>query len=70
MIATDVISTGIVSGVTGAAGNLGGIVFAIIFRVEGRDYAKTMWIIGVFSIAMNVVLGWVHPIPKGQIGGR
>lgn len=63
-------ANGIVSGVTGACGNLGGIVFAIIFRYEKTNYAKTFWIIGIIGIAMNLSLIWVKPIPKGQIGGR
>jgi NNP family nitrate/nitrite transporter-like MFS transporter len=63
-------ANGIISGVTGAAGNLGGIVFAIIFRYQGTDYGKTFWIIGVMTIGINVLVSWVNPIPKGQIGGR
>ena len=62
--------SGIVSGVTGAAGNLGGIVFAIIFRFNGVNYGKVFWIIGVITIAINVSLSWIRPIPKGQIGGH
>lgn len=58
------------SGVTGASGNFGGIVFAIIFRVLGKQYGKTFWIIGIMTIALNVALSWIKPIPKGQIGGR
>ena len=61
---------GIVSGVTGASGNLGGIVFAVIFRVLGKDYAKTFWIIGAMTIGINLALVWIKPIPEGQIGGR
>lgn len=63
-------ANGIVSGVTGAAGNLGGIVFAIIFRYHGTHYAKCFWIIGVMSIAMNLAVSWIRPIPKGQVGGH
>jgi NNP family nitrate/nitrite transporter-like MFS transporter len=63
-------ANGIISGVTGACGNLGGIVFAIIFRYQGTDYGKTFWVIGVITIAMNLALCWINPIPKGQIGGR
>lgn len=62
--------SGIVSGVTGAAGNLGGIVFAIIFRYNGVNYGKVFWIIGVMTIAINLSLSWIRPIPKGQIGGH
>ncbi|KAL8919917.1 MAG: hypothetical protein Q9172_004735 [Xanthocarpia lactea] len=63
-------SNGIVSGCTGAAGNLGGIVFAIIFRYNGKDYAKVFWIIGVMTIGINLALCWIKPIPKHQVGGR
>jgi NNP family nitrate/nitrite transporter-like MFS transporter len=63
-------ANGIVSGVTGACGNLGGIVFAIIFRYLGADYGKTFWIIGVMTIAINLAVSWIVPVPKGQIGGR
>lgn len=61
---------GIISGCTGAAGNLGGIIFAIIFRYNGKNYGKVFWIIGVITIAINLGLSWIRPIPKGQIGGH
>ena len=63
-------ANGIVSGCTGASGNLGGIIFAIIFRYNGKDYAKVFWIIGVMTIVIHLALCWIKPIPKGQIGGR
>ena len=63
-------ANGIVSGCTGGIGNLGGIIFAIIFRYNGTDYAKVFWIIGIITIAINLSLSWIRPIPKGQIGGR
>ncbi|KAF2169732.1 hypothetical protein M409DRAFT_52240 [Zasmidium cellare ATCC 36951] len=63
-------ANGVVSGFTGAAGNLGGIIFAIIFRYNYKDYARSIWIIGVIMIAINVAVCWIKPIPKGQIGGR
>ena len=63
-------ANGIISGVTGAAGNLGGIVFAIIFRYNGTNFAKVFWIIGIMTIGINVAVSWIRPIPKGQIGGR
>lgn len=63
-------ANGIVSGVTGAAGNFGGIIFAIIFRECKTDYAKPFWIIGIITIAVNLAVSWIKPIPKGQIGGR
>ncbi|RWA13491.1 hypothetical protein EKO27_g1590 [Xylaria grammica] len=65
-------ANGVVSGTTGAAGNLGGVIFSVIFRFigSGTDYAKSFWIIGVISILLNVILCWVPPVPRGQIGGR
>jgi NNP family nitrate/nitrite transporter-like MFS transporter len=63
-------ANGIISGVTGATGNFGGIIFAIIFRYLGADYGKTFWIIGIITIALNLAVAWIKPIPKGQIGGH
>jgi NNP family nitrate/nitrite transporter-like MFS transporter len=63
-------ANGIISGVTGAAGNLGGIVFAIIFRYQKTEYGKTLWVIGVMTIGINLLVSWIKPIPTGQIGGR
>ena len=63
-------ANGIVSGITGAAGNLGGICFAICFRYLPGNYAKAFWIIGLICIIMHVLLSWIRPIPKGQVGGR
>ena len=63
-------ANGVVSGCTGAAGNFGGIIFAIIFRYCGKDYAKPFWIIGVITIAVNAAVSWIRPVPKGQIGGH
>ncbi|OCK83563.1 nitrate transporter-like protein [Lepidopterella palustris CBS 459.81] len=63
-------ANGIISGIVGASGNLGGIIFAIIFRYNGAHYSKVFWIIGVMTIAINLSVSWIRPIPKGQIGGR
>lgn len=65
-------ANGIVSGFTGGIGNLGGVIFAIIFRFmdNGTDYAKAFWVIGCIHLAINVLTCWIPPIPKGQIGGR
>ena len=62
-------ANGVISGITGASGNFGGIIFAVIF-LEVGDYAKSIWIIGIIIIAINVAVSWIPPIPKGQIGGR
>ena len=63
-------ANGIVSGCTGAAGNLGGIIFAIIFRYHPGQYGKVIWIIGVIAIGINLAVSWIKPLPKGQIGGH
>lgn len=55
---------GIVSGLVGGLGNLGGIIFAIIFRYNGSQYGRSMWIIGVISIAANLAVGWIRPVSK------
>ena len=54
---------GIVSGFTGAAGNFGGIVFALVFRFNGTDYHKSYWIIGILSMAMSLIVSVVR-FPK------
>ncbi|EXJ89532.1 MFS transporter, NNP family, nitrate/nitrite transporter [Capronia epimyces CBS 606.96] len=63
-------ANGVVSGMTGATGNFGGIIFSIVFRYNGSNYGKSFWIIGVITIAINLGLCWVRPIAKNQIGGR
>lgn len=63
-------ANGVISGLTGASGNLGGIVFAVVFRYNENDTGKAFWIIGVVTIALNTAVAWIPPIPKGQIGGR
>lgn len=65
-------ANGIVSGCTGAGGNLGGVIFAIIFRFidSGAGYNKAFWIIGIMHMGINLAVCWIPPLPKGQIGGR
>ncbi|KAK8083028.1 nitrite transporter [Apiospora saccharicola] len=65
-------ANGVLSGTTGAVGNLGGVVFAIVFRFMdgGTNYAKALWVIGLIHIGLNLALCWVPPLPKGQIGGH
>lgn len=62
-------ANGVVSGMTGATGNFGGIIFAIVFRYH-TSYATSFWIIGVITVALNLALCWVPPVSKKQIGGR
>ncbi|KAI8719012.1 Nitrate/nitrite transporter [Fusarium sp. LHS14.1] len=65
-------ANGILSGLTGGGGNLGGIIFAIIFRFmnQGKDFAMGFWVIGIIHIALNLAVCWIPPLPKGQVGGH
>lgn len=63
-------ANGIVSGFVGAGGNLGGVIFALLFRVHGTNYGKVIWIFGAVSIGINLIIGFVRTLPKGQIGGQ
>ena len=65
-----IIATGIVSGLTGGIGNFGGIIFSIIFRYNGTQYGKSIWIIGIMTLVINLAVSWIRPIPKGQVGGH
>ncbi|CAF9903134.1 MAG: hypothetical protein GOMPHAMPRED_000103 [Gomphillus americanus] len=63
-------ANGIVSGFTGGIGNFGGIIFSIIFRYNVLKYGRSMWIVGIMTLVINLAVSWIRPIPKGQIGGR
>lgn len=62
-------ANGIVSGLVGGFGNLGGIIFAIIFRYNGSQYGRSLWIIGVISLAANLAVSWIHPVPRKPVIG-
>ena len=62
-------ANGLVSGLTGAAGNLGGVLFAIVFRSVGKSgtsigYAKEFQVLGFVNLAICVAVGWTRPVPK------
>lgn len=63
-------ANGIVSGIIGATGNFGGIIFALIFRFNGAHYDRVIWIIGAISVTINLGVSWIQPLPKGQVGGN
>jgi len=62
-------NNGIVSGLTGASGNFGGIIFNLIFRFNGTNYHKGYWIIGVISLVLPIFVSWIR-VPKlpGEMG--
>ncbi|KAG1876288.1 nitrate transporter [Suillus subluteus] len=49
-------SNGFMTGIVGAMGNLGGILFAIIFRFEPSPSGKAFWISGVIAVGVNLLL--------------
>lgn len=52
----------------GAAGNLGGILGAVNFRVNGTHYGRAVWIIGTAILAGNIAVAWIKPVPHVQDG--
>lgn len=60
-------ANGILSGMVGAVGNLGGVIFAVIFRHYGKEYHTALWIIGVVSIVVNIAVAWIPPVPKVNV---
>jgi len=60
----------LITGVTGAFGDLGGIVFLLIARYSGVNYGRVFWLIGAITIGANVLVAWIRPVPNGQLGGR
>ena len=43
------------SGLVGSFGNLGGIIFVLVFRLQ-TDVGKACWIIGIICMAVNALL--------------
>jgi NNP family nitrate/nitrite transporter-like MFS transporter len=41
---------GVLSDVTGAAGNIVGVFFNLVFRFFGTDYHTTLWLFGIFCL--------------------
>ena len=50
---------GVVSGVTGGFGNVGGIVFGLMFRINGANYQRSYWMIGIVCIVANLIVGLI-----------
>jgi NNP family nitrate/nitrite transporter-like MFS transporter len=55
-------NNGVMSGIVGSFGNLGGIIFTLIFRFQPQQ-GKAFWIMGVICVVINAVLVFV-PVPK------
>lgn len=57
-------NVGIVSGITGAFGNMGGIFFSLVFRfnvnADGTsNYMRGFWIIGICCLAVSLVCAFI-----------
>jgi NNP family nitrate/nitrite transporter-like MFS transporter len=52
-------NNGVMSGLVGGFGNLGGIIFALIFRFQTAP-GKAFWVVGAMCMAINILL---LPIP-------
>ncbi|RAO66064.1 uncharacterized protein BHQ10_002076 [Talaromyces amestolkiae] len=57
-------ANGIVSGTVGAFGNLGGVIFNIVFRYNGTHYERSIWIMGVITLGIGVLQSWTRPVTK------
>ncbi|KAH7929502.1 nitrate transporter [Leucogyrophana mollusca] len=53
-------SNGFMSGIVGAMGNLGGVLFAIIFRFQTSPAGNAFWISGVVAIGVNLCLAFIR----------
>jgi NNP family nitrate/nitrite transporter-like MFS transporter len=60
-------ANGIVSGTVGAFGNLGGVIFNIIFRYNGTHYDRSIWIMGVITLGVGVLQSWTRPVTKEAV---
>ncbi|OSX68190.1 hypothetical protein POSPLADRAFT_1043315 [Postia placenta MAD-698-R-SB12] len=54
-------SNGFMTGIVGAVGNLGGVIFALIWRMQPMPYGKAFWISGVFAIGLNALIVPIQP---------
>lgn len=69
-VVADKSASGLITGVTGAAGNLGGIVYLLIARYNDTGYARVFWVVGIINIVSSVLVAWIRPIPKRQLDAR
>ncbi|KAF9446724.1 putative high affinity nitrate transporter protein 2 [Macrolepiota fuliginosa MF-IS2] len=54
-------NNGVMSGLVGACGNLGGVIFSLVFRFQSQA-GKAFWIMGVICLAINTLL-FTIPVP-------
>ncbi|KAL8290609.1 hypothetical protein RQP46_002867 [Phenoliferia psychrophenolica] len=58
-------NNGLMSGIVGGFGNMGGIFFAVIFRLQpAQSWAKAWWISGIFAMAVNAICFFIPAPPQ------
>ncbi|KAJ3253217.1 hypothetical protein HK103_000805 [Boothiomyces macroporosus] len=50
---------GVVSGMVGASGNLGGIIFGLVYRFNGTNYFKGTLINGIIVLSFHLLVCWI-----------
>jgi len=56
-------SNGFMSGVVGGMSNLGGIVYALVFRFQPVPVGKAFWIAGLIAIGINLLISLIR-VPR------
>lgn len=56
-------SNGFMSGIVGAMGNVGGIIFALVFRFHPVPVGKAFWISGIIALGINLLITVIR-VPK------
>lgn len=51
------------SGIVGGCGNLGGIIFMVVYRFQPLPHGKATWISGIVGLVVNVLLAVIR-VPK------
>ena len=49
-------NVGMVSGIVGAGGNIGGMLFGFLFKSSAITYVQAFWMIGIAVIAVSLVV--------------
>ena len=62
-------SNGVMSGLVGAMGNAGGVIFAVIFRLHPAPFGKAFWISGVV-VMVHISFTLLPQTPKCDSEGH
>ncbi|KAF5373189.1 hypothetical protein D9758_001491 [Tetrapyrgos nigripes] len=57
-------SNGSMSGLVGGFGNIGGVIFAVIFRFQPHPIGKPFWIAGILGMGVNLLLTPISVPPR------